>query len=149
MNNGETTVATCGGFDPLHVGHVRLFREAREMGDKLVVILNRDHFLREKKGYVFMPFEERKELLKALEPVDEVVDCIDKDLTVARTLAQVQPDILAKGGDRKQGNMPDNELAVCEQYGIEVVYGVGGEDKPQSSSWLVDNVIQEIHNNAE
>ncbi len=149
MAQKATTVATCGGFDPLHVGHIRLFRGARRLGDKLVVVLNQDHFLRNKKGYVFMPYEERKEILQSLEPVDEVVDCIDEDNTVAETLAQVQPDVLAKGGDRKQGNMPDNELAVCEQYGIEVVYGVGGDDKPQSSSWLVENVIKTKQEHAE
>lgn len=130
----EIVVTTSGGFDPVHVGHVRLFREAKALGDKLVVILNSDDFLLKKKGYVFMPFNERKEILESIKYVDEVVLCIDTDQTVSKTLEKLKPDIFAKGGDRKESNTP--ELPLCKELNIRVVFNVGGR-KVQSSSWLV------------
>ena len=133
------TVAVSGGFDPIHVGHIRYFKEAKKLGDKLVVILNSDQFLKNKKGYIFMPFEERKELLESIKYVDEVVRCIDKDQTVCQTLRKLKPDIFAKGGDRNLKNIPEKE--VCEELGIKMLFGVGG-GKVQSSSWLVDNSIK-------
>lgn len=131
----KIVVAVSGGWDPLHVGHVRLFKEAKKLGDKLVVILNSDRFLMKKKGYVFMPYKERKEIIKSIRYVDKIVDCIDKDQTVCKTLAKLKPDIFANGGDRKSGNIP--EESICEQLGIKMVFSVG-KGKVQSSSWLVD-----------
>lgn len=128
-------VAVSGGFDPLHVGHVRYFKEAKKLGDKLVVILNSDKFLTEKKGYAFMPFDERKEIIESLECVDEVFDCIDEDQTVCKSLESLKPDIFAKGGDRTLDNIP--EADVCRKNNIEMIFTVGG-GKVQSSSWLVD-----------
>lgn len=130
----EIIVATSGGFDPLHVGHVRLFKEAKALGDKLVVILNSDDFLLKKKGYIFMPFNERKEILESTRYIDEVVPSIDIDSTVCKTLEKLRPDIFAKGGDRNEFNIP--ELGICKELNIQVVFNVGG-GKIQSSSWLV------------
>ena len=128
-----------GGFDPIHIGHVRLFKEARALGDKLVVILNNDNWLKNKKGYVFMPEEERKEVIEALKSVDEVVITNHPenpdDMSVCDTLRLVKPDIFANGGDRKQDNVP--EVAVCEEIGAETVFNVGFGGKVQSSSELV------------
>ena len=132
-------VAVSGGFDPIHIGHIRYFKEARKLGDKLVVILNTDEFLIKKKGYVFMPFEERKEILESIRWVDEVIPSIDKDQTVCRTLAELKPDIFAKGGDRTLENIP--ERTVCERLGIKMVFGVGG-GKFQSSSWLLNKFLE-------
>lgn len=129
----EIVVITSGGFDPVHIGHIRLFREAKTLGDKLVVILNSDDFLLKKKGYVFMPFNERKEILESIKYVDEVVPCIDTDQTVCKTLEKLRPDVFAKGGDRNESNTP--ELSVCKDLNIRVVFNVGG-GKIQSSSWL-------------
>ena len=123
-----------GGFDPVHVGHQRMFKAARELGNYLVVILNSDRFLMEKKGYVFMPYEERAELLCGFQAVDEVMRCIDDDQTVCETLRALKPTTFANGGDRKADNIP--EYAVCQELGIEMVFNVGGE-KVQSSSELV------------
>jgi cytidyltransferase-like protein len=134
------TVAVSGGFDPLHVGHLRYLQDAATFGDKLIVILNTDAFLIAKKGYAFMPGEERKEILEGLECVDEVVFCIDEDQTVCKTLEMLKPTVFAKGGDRTAGNIP--EYDVCEKNGIEMIFGVGGSDKPQSSSWLVNKARQ-------
>ena len=129
------TVAVSGGFDPLHVGHVRMIQEARKLGARLVVIVNGDEFLLRKKGYVFMPLAERMEILRALRDVDDVVAAVDKDQTVRETLRQVKPDVFANGGDRRaEADIPEAE--VCSELGIDLVFNVGG-GKVQSSSDLV------------
>lgn len=128
------TVVTSGGFDPIHKGHIRLIKEASELGDRLIVVLNTDDFLIRKKGKPFMCFEERKEILESIRWVDEVVACIDEDQTVCKTLEMLKPDIFAKGGDRTLDNIPEKD--VCERLGIDMVFGVGG-GKIQSSSWLL------------
>ena len=129
------TVAISGGFDPVHVGHIRYIHAAAKLGDRLVAILNSDDFLLRKKGYVFMPLEERKEILESIKGVDEVVVAIDEDQTVAKTIELLRPDIFAKGGDRVV-SVPEEEEA-CRKVGCQVVFGVGG-GKVQSSSWLVE-----------
>jgi D-beta-D-heptose 7-phosphate kinase/D-beta-D-heptose 1-phosphate adenosyltransferase len=131
-------VAVSGGFDPIHVGHVRMIREAAKLGEYVVVIANSDEWLKRKKGYAFMAFEERAEIISALEGVDSVIKANDADDTVCETLIKLKPDIFANGGDRKSGNIPEYKL--CDELGIEMVFGVGGNDKPQSSSWLVNKV---------
>ncbi len=134
-------VAVSGGFDPLHIGHVRMFREARKLGDKLVVIMNNDHWLRMKKGFVFMPQKERAEIIGHLPFVDRVVFTDhkknDTDKSVSRTLAKVRPDIFANGGDRMSKNTP--EVALCKSLGIKMVFNVGKGGKVQSSSWMISN----------
>ena len=98
----EIIVAVSGGFDPLHVGHVRLFEEAKKLGDKLIVILNNDHWLRKKKGIVFMDDCERKEIIEALGCVDEVVLTSHthnpEDMSVSRELLKGRPPIFSNGG---------------------------------------------------
>lgn len=130
-----------GGFDPIHVGHIELFERARELSDELWVILNTDEFLTNKKGKPFMPFEERRKILKSLSVVDVVVPCVDKDQTVCKTLKKLKKTtaitdtelFFCNGGDRTSGkNTPEHKL--CEEIGIKTVYGLG--DKIQSSSWL-------------
>lgn len=138
----KVVVAVCGGFDPIHVGHVRHFRDAKKLGDILVVMLNDDDWLMKKKGYVFMPFEERKEIVESVRYVDKVMRVIDTDGSVAKTLEQLEPDVFAKGGDRKMDNIPKAEIDVCRRLAIKMVFGVGG-GKVQSSSWLIDKTKQE------
>lgn len=135
------TVAVSGGFDPVHVGHVRMFEEARKLGDRLVVILNNDNWLKKKKGYAFMPEEERAELLKYFRCVDDVVITKHQenttDMSVCDALRELKPDIFANGGDRRLDEIP--EVAVCEEIGCEMVFNVGRGGKVQSSSDLVAN----------
>lgn len=131
-------VATSGGFDPLHIGHIRCFKEAKKLGDYLVVILNSDRFLKEKKGIVFMPWAERKEIIESLECVDQVVECVDENQSVCKTLERISPHIFAKGGDRILENIPERE--VCERLNIKMVFNVGG-NKVQSSSWLLKKYL--------
>jgi cytidyltransferase-like protein len=129
-------VAISGGFDPIHVGHIRNIKEAKKLGDKLVVILMRDDQLFEKKGYCFMTYRERKEILESIEAVDIVVPNIDSGITCNASLERYRPNILAKGGDRTEDNMPEIEKEVCAKVGCKIVYGVGG-GKIQSSSSLI------------
>jgi|TARA_R110000751_G_scaffold266916_3_gene365912 cytidyltransferase-like protein len=131
-----------GGFDPIHVGHIELFERAKALSDELWVILNTDEFLTNKKGSPFMPFGERRKILKSLRVVNLVVPCIDKDQTVCETLKKLtkvasSSDELffCNGGDRTSGkDTPEHN--VCNEIGIETVYGLG--EKVQSSSWLTD-----------
>lgn len=132
----EIIVAASGGFDPLHVGHIEYLEKAKALGDKLVVIVNRDDFLRKKKGYVFMSFEERCKIIAALGCVDEVVGCVDNDMTVCKTLEILKPHIFAKGGDRTANEIPEAEI--CRRLKIKIVDGLG--EKIQSSSELVKQV---------
>tara|TARA_R100001086_G_scaffold190775_1_gene108165 strand:- start:288 stop:728 length:441 start_codon:yes stop_codon:yes gene_type:complete len=127
------TVAVSGGFDPVHVGHVRMIAEAAKLGD-VVVIANSDEWLMRKKGYVFMTWEERQEILYNFKGVVDVYEAVDDDDTVCKTLKKLNPDIFANGGDRKDNNVP--EVALCDEMGIELRWNVGG-DKIQSSSELV------------
>lgn len=134
-------IAVSGGFDPLHSGHVQLLEAAKNLGDRLVVILNNDNWLQDKKGFVFMSAEERKQMLLALRCVDEVVITShvpgDADPSVCRELASLRPDVFANGGDRYDHNIPEYKL--CEDLNIDMKFGVGG-DKSQSSSWLLNKV---------
>jgi D-beta-D-heptose 7-phosphate kinase/D-beta-D-heptose 1-phosphate adenosyltransferase len=134
-------VTVSGGFDPIHVGHVRMIQEAATYGD-VIIIANSDKWLKRKKGYVFMSYEERQEILYALKGVVDVMEADDDDNTVCKTLEKIKPDIFANGGDRKTGNVP--EYNVCRKLGIDMLFGIGGNDKPQSSSWLVDKATKSL-----
>ena len=134
----EKIIAVSGGFDPIHVGHLRMMQDAAQHG-KLVVIINSDDWLLRKKGYVFMPWDERAEIISAYDFVDEVVMAKDDDRTVVASLDEIKPDIFANGGDRENINTP--EARFCKENGIEMIWGVGG-GKIQSSSSMVKSVTQ-------
>ncbi len=143
----KVVVTVSGGFDPLHIGHVRMFEHARALGDELVVILNNDNWLRAKKGFAFMPEKERKEVIEAIRSVDRVVITKhrpnDPDMSVSRALRAVRPHIFANGGDRNEANAADprsslyKDLGTCKALNIDMVFGVGKGGKIQSSSWLL------------
>ena len=126
----EKIIAVSGGFDPIHVGHLRMMQDAAQHG-KLVVIVNSDEWLLKKKGYVFMPWEERAELIGAYDFVDEVVKAKDDNRTVVESLEEIKPDIFANGGDRTNKN-------ITEMVFDDVIYkfGVGGKNKKNSSYWI-------------
>ena len=134
----EKIIAVSGGFDPIHVGPRRMMQHAAQHG-KLVVIANSDEWLLRKKGYVFMPWEERAELIGAYDFVDKVVMAKDDDRTVVDSLDELRPDIFANGGDRENHNTP--EARFCRENGIEMIWGVGG-GKVQSSSTMVASVTE-------
>ena len=127
-------VVISGGFDPLHFGHLKLIKAASKLG-KLLVVVNNDAFLRRKKGFVFMPIKDRLQLISAIKYVDKAIRCIDKDNTVCKTLAKINPDIFCNGGDRFLDDIPEKKI--CEKLGIEMKFNMGGK-KIRSSSELVN-----------
>ncbi len=137
------SVVVSGGFDPLHVGHSRMFQEAAKLASKLIVIVNNDDFLMLKKGYVFMPIDERMEIIKNISVVDKVVKAIDTDLTVCQTLNLLAKEeniiVFANGGDR-QSKKDILESTVCKDNQIEMKFNIGG-GKIQSSSSLVSTTV--------
>lgn len=146
QQKSPVVVAVSGGFDPLHVGHVRMFEEARKLGDKLIVILNNDNWLRKKKGFVFMPQHERKEVIKALSAVDDVVITghvkDTEDMSVCDALQKVRPHIFANGGDRTRKNIP--EIPVCKAIDCKMIFAIGKGGKVQSSSWLLAKYTNKV-----
>ena len=133
-------ILVSGGFDPLHVGHVRLFKEARKLGQELVVLINNDNWLKKKKGYNFMEEQDRKEIIEHLDMVDEVIisnhEPNTEDMSICEDIKKIMPDVFANGGDRSQTNIPEKEM--CAELGIELVDNVGG-DKIRSAQELVKN----------
>lgn len=154
MNQGEklTIVAVSGGFDPLHQGHIRMFKEAKSLGDELVVILNNDNWVQKKKGYIFMGEQGRKEVIEAIKYVDRVIITRHPqntdDMSVVHMLRELKPDIFANGGDRDQRDANkftsslNLEHQLCKKIGIKMVFNIGHGGKIQSSSSLVDKAIK-------
>lgn len=129
-------VCVSGYFNPVHIGHIRMVRDAAKLG-RVIVIVNNDHQVKLKGSIPFLPAKDRAEIMAALKGVERSVIAIDKDRTVCRTLAKIKPDIFCNGGDRTQKNIP--ELAVCARLGIKAVFSVGGR-KVRSSSGLLNQV---------
>lgn len=129
-------VATSGGYDPIHPGHISCIIDSRQFGDTLVVIVNGDHFLTAKKGRPFQNLETRSLIVSGIAGVDYVVPFeIKDDQTVNKALEAIKPDVFTKGGDRvDEKTLPEWE--VCKKYNIKIVFGVG-EDKKWSSSWFL------------
>jgi|ERR1035437_1628062 D-beta-D-heptose 7-phosphate kinase/D-beta-D-heptose 1-phosphate adenosyltransferase len=140
-------VMVSGGFDPVHIGHVRLFNDAKKLGNELVVVINNDHWLRSKKGYAFMPDFDRKEIIEAIKSVDRVFLSSHKkntkDFSISKDIAFLRPHIFANGGDRDEKNASNPEsslykdIEMCKKLGIEMVFNVGHGGKVRSSSDLV------------
>lgn len=139
----EKVVLVTGGFDPIHSGHIAYFKAARELGSHLVVGINSDAWLTRKKGRPFMPFKERAAIINELSCVDEVIAFDDSDNTaclaigyVLQTKASKWKLIFANGGDRTNTTTP--EYATWGNHpDVEFAFGVGGEDKKNSSSWIL------------
>ena len=130
-----------GGFDPIHSGHISYINAAKKYGDYLIIALNSDEWLRQKKGKEFMPFEERKSILESINNVDEVLDFEDDKLgSCMNALEKIKakfPDdeiIFCNGGDRGKENIPEMSVS-----GINFEFSVGGDDKKNSSSWILKN----------
>jgi cytidyltransferase-like protein len=128
-----------GYFNPLHVGHLRMMEAARSLSGRLIVIVNNDAQQMIKKGRIIIPFADRMEIVLALRVTDEAVAAVDDDTSVKRTLQAIRekyPDtelIFANGGDRSSAaNISEAEL--CEELGIGLRFGVGGEEKSDSST---------------
>ena len=152
----KSVIVLSGGFDPVHKGHLRMFREASQLGHQVIVGLNSDEWLTRKKGKPFMDFKERKEILEGFKYVNQVLAFDDSDDTACKLIGQVRTiyngqgfnyDYLdsnptgeseyklyfANGGDRTTDNT--HEMKTCEKMEVEMLWGIGG-GKIQSSSWL-------------
>lgn len=132
------TVVATGGFDPIHSGHIEYLKDASNCGTNLVVGVNSDAWLKRKKGRYFMTWEERAAIVGALTCVDKVISFDDSDDTAinaiekARALFPNDKIVFVNGGDRTKENIPE---MVCEDVDFE--FGVGGENKANSSSWIL------------
>lgn len=135
-------VIITGGFDPLHSGHIAYIKSAKELGDTLIVGLNSDEWLRRKKGQEFMSWEERATIISNLRDVDRVINFDDSDNSAKdaiRKVRSIYPNthiIFANGGDRTKENIPEMDL-LSEMLHLEFVFAVGGDDKKNSSSWIL------------
>ena len=139
----KNVIIVSGGFDPVHKGHIRMFREAANLGHQVIIGLNSDEWLSRKKGKPFMKWEERAEILESCKFVTQVLSMDDSDDTASDIIRQVanlyknqnMNIYFANGGDRKKGNVP--ELDVCKDLNVVMLWGIGG-GKIQSSSWLIN-----------
>jgi len=134
-------IVVSGGFDPIHSGHIEYLKCAKEHGDKLIVALNSDSWLEKKKGKHFMTFNERKSILDSIQYVNKVIDFEDDEkgscINALLEIKKLYPDdkiFFANGGDRNLENIPEMSVS-----GIEFLFGVGGSDKKNSSSWILNS----------
>lgn len=134
-------VLVTGGFDPLHSGHIKYFEEAKKLGDQLIVGLNSDDWLTRKKGRPFMKWEDRLAVVRNIRGVDWTVQFNDSDGTAKDAIRKVRLNypadtiIFANGGDRTATNIPEMDI---EDNNLEFAFGVGGENKMNSSSWILE-----------
>ena len=133
-------IIVSGGFDPLHSGHIKLIKDANKHGD-VVVLLNSDEWLRNKKGKEFLPFNERKIIMQNIKGVIDVIEFDDSDRTCvngikkAKSLFADKVLKFANGGDRNNKTTPEKKY--CENNNIETLFGIGGNEKSNSSSWIL------------
>jgi cytidyltransferase-like protein len=138
----KSVVLVTGGFDPIHSGHINYDKEAKKLGDVLIVGANSDAWLRRKKGQEFMPWEERASILSAIKDVNRVINFDDTDgsakdaIRKVRSIYPKDKIIFANGGDRTKTNIPEMDV-LEEMLHLEFVFGVGGEHKMNSSSWIL------------
>ena len=162
MNNidwRKSIIVLSGGFDPVHKGHLRMFRSAANLGHQVIVGLNSDEWLERKKGKPFMKFEERKEILEGFKYVNQVLPFDDSDDTASDLIRRVHniydgeehehaysdaghmgmvgyyKIYFANGGDRTSKNVP--EMGICRKLDVTMLWNIGG-GKIQSSSWLIN-----------
>ena len=132
-------IIVSGGFDPIHSGHIEYFKAAKKYGERLIVALNSDSWLENKKGKFFMPFDERKAIIESMSYVDEVIDFEDDEIgsciNALEKVKKLYPNneiFFANGGDRNNSNIPEMSVS-----GVEFIFSVGGDDKKNSSSWIL------------
>ena len=135
-------VIVTGGFDPLHSGHIEYFKEAKTLGTKLIVGVNSDEWLTRKKGRPFMPFKERCAIIKELSVVDKVIGFDDSDDSACQAIFHTMSTntgkiIFANGGDRTNTTTPEY-TTYGDHPQVEFAFGVGGKNKANSSSWILD-----------
>ena len=138
----EKVSLVTGGFDPIHSGHLRYFERAKDFSDYLVVGLNGDPWLKRKKGQYFQCWTERADIIRHLDMVDAVISWDDADDSaigaISKCLEISDKVIFCNGGDRIKTNIPEI-LGYGDDPRVEFKFGIGGEDKLNSSSWILHN----------
>ena len=133
-------ILVSGGFDPIHSGHIKLINDANKYGD-VVVLLNSDAWLRNKKGKEFLSFDERKIIMQNIKGVLNVLDFDDSDKSCVKGIIKAKKLFsnntikFANGGDRNNETTPEKEF--CDKNNIETLFGIGGNNKSNSSSWIL------------
>ena len=136
----DDIILISGGFDPIHSGHIKLITEASKHGN-VVVLLNSDEWLRNKKGKEFLPIEERKIIMLNIKGVIDVIEFDDSDQTCvegikkAKSIFKNKNIKFANGGDRNNNTTPEKEY--CDNNDIKTLFGIGGNNKSNSSSWIL------------
>ncbi len=134
-----------GGFDPLHSGHISYFKRAKDLSNYLVVGINTEEWLTRKKGQYFQSWKERAEIIRHLDMVDAVISWNDEDDSacgaIAKCLEIAQTVVFANGGDRGKDNTP--EIDKYDNHpNVQFAWGVGGDDKMNSSSWILHGYFE-------
>ena len=134
-----------GGFDPIHSGHIRYFERAKDLSDYLVVGINGDPWLKRKKGQYFQCWTERAEIVRNLSMVDAVISWDDSDDSalgaISKCLEISEKVIFCNGGDRIKSNIPEVN-GYSDDPRVEFKFGIGGEDKMNSSSWILHGYFE-------
>jgi len=141
----EKVSLVTGGFDPIHSGHISYFKRAKDLSNYLVVGVNTEEWLTRKKGQYFQSWKERAEIIRHLDMVDAVISWDDEDDSaceaIAKCLEIAETVIFANGGDRGKDNTPE-----VDKYGdhpcVEFAWGIGGDDKMNSSSWILHGYFE-------
>lgn len=135
-------VLITGGFDPIHSGHIAYIKAAEELADILIVGVNSDEWLIRKKGKAFLPFNERATIVESIKGVNRVISFNDDCGTAKDAIRLVRESfprehiVFANGGDRTKENIPEMDI---EDKNVSFMFGVGGETKKNSSSWILKN----------
>ena len=142
----EKVSLVTGGFDPLHSGHISYFKRAKDLSDYLVVGLNTNEWLTHKKGQYFLSWVERAEILRHLEMVDAVISWDDDEIgsacgAIEKCLDIAEKVIFCNGGDRGQENTPEF-VNFGDNSRVKFVWGVGGDNKMNSSSWILKSYFE-------
>lgn len=135
----EKIVCASGYFNPIHYGHIEYLQKSKDLGSKLIVIVNSDKKSFLKKGTSFMLEDERLKIVRSLKCVDAAILAVDNDRTVCETLKLIRPNIFTNGGDQTNDVIP--EKTICEKMGTILVDGLG--EKIQSSSWLISKINEQ------
>ena len=134
-----------GGFDPIHIGHIRYFERAKDLSDYLVVGINTNEWLTRKKGQYFLPWVERAEIIRHLDMVDAVISWDDSDDSakgaIAKCLDISDKVIFCNGGDRIKSNIPE-VMGYGDDPRVEFKFSIGGDDKANSSSWILHGYFE-------
>ena len=138
VNVQNQIIALSGAFDVLHPGHIRMIKGAEYFG-KVVIFLNSDEWVRRNKGFLLMPWSDRREMLLSVTGVHSVERVNDEDDTVCEALMRLKPNIFGSGGNRTHYNTPERRL--CNEMGIACVWGIGGGERDKYSNEILETMF--------